>query len=100
MEARWKILAEGTYLYDDAVYLPVLIIQSTFDFWYEVAKEEDDLGDGELPQLNDEGLIYYVVFDVNSIKDERFWPSDLGSPTLESAKEIAASKSPSSIIWK
>lgn len=60
---RVRIVKSGRWLYDDSVYSPVDIVALDFDYWYEVARQEGMLEEGELPESSDrDGFLYYVRF--------------------------------------
>ena len=46
----------GTWLYDETIPMPVLILAQNWDFYHE------DAYDAEPPDLNAEGRAFYVVY--------------------------------------
>ncbi|UCH49850.1 MAG: hypothetical protein JSU95_08845 [Betaproteobacteria bacterium] len=97
MSVSGEIVAlAGTWLYDGAVESPVFIIRLNRDYWFELAKAHGFLDEGEVPQLNEHGYLYYVRFG-----DEGESPFSLsvGFMSCEEAVRWAESKSPSPIRW-
>jgi len=48
------IVARGTWTYGGIAPMPVFIIETDYDFWFEIAKADGDLEPGEQPDLNAE----------------------------------------------
>jgi hypothetical protein len=46
-----RVAASGTWLYDGTVRTLVRVIETDRDFWFDIAEEEGQLEDGELPEL-------------------------------------------------
>ena len=89
------IVATGTWQYDGTVSTEVRIVRLDFDFWYSIAEADEVLGDGEAPDLNADGYLYYVRFKPGQwSKSRAFWPDSPGFHTVEAAKVHAESKSP------
>ncbi|MFD3430273.1 hypothetical protein [Nocardia fluminea] len=44
-----EIVATGSWLYADVVLMPVFVVRLDYDFWYEVARDEGTLAEGEEP---------------------------------------------------
>jgi hypothetical protein len=77
----------------------VYIVRLNHDFWFEIGKEEGELGPDEEPMLNEEGFAYYVSF--HGIKpDGSFWPDSISYRTISDAKAEAENRSPSRIDWQ
>ena len=96
---KHRVARSGTWLYDDSVTRPVYIVELDCDFWYEIAKAEGTLEPGEEPDLNPQGLQYYVCFrEVPA--EPPIWVNSPGYHSIELASEHAESKVPSSISWQ
>lgn len=90
MERFTKIIKEGYWIYNERV-VPVYIIIQNWDFFYEEGYDE------EPPDLNKEGIAYYIIFD----KFETFKNANR-SETCLSEKEVislAEMKVSSKIYW-
>lgn len=46
---EFVLVRSGHWLYDGTVPMPVNIVGLDFDFWYDIAREEAMLDDGEVP---------------------------------------------------
>lgn len=58
-----KVVAEGTWIYGVSAEMPVAVISLQYDFWYELAKSDEQLEPGEEPRpLGPDGVIYYSCF--------------------------------------
>jgi hypothetical protein len=98
MAERAVVVAIGSWRYDGTVSSPVFIVRLDHDFWYEVARDEDALEPGEVPDLDADGFSYYVSF--HGIRDDgSFWPDSAGHLSVETAKAAAESAVPSGIRW-
>lgn len=76
---------------------PVFIVRANYDFWYELGKADDQLEPGEVPELNPDGVLFYVAFK-RPDKDS-FWPDSAGYATIEEAKTHAEGRVPGDIKW-
>ena len=74
------------------------VVEATYDFWFEIAKADDELDPGEEAKLNLEGLVYYVVVRPYSPSDT-FWPDSAGFITLNDARRGAASMLAGPLDW-
>ena len=77
--------------------MPVHVVRADFDFWYEVAAQEDQLEPGETPALNADGFAFYVLF--REVDPDRFWPDDGPVPSEDAARRTAERRVPSAIRW-
>jgi hypothetical protein len=92
------IVARGTWIYDGVAPMPVFIVATDFDFWFEVAKADGDLEPGEQPDLNAEERLYYLSF--HGLRDDgTFWPDSVHYKSTEEAKLAAESRVPTPIVW-
>ncbi|CAM4298926.1 MULTISPECIES: hypothetical protein [Alteromonadales] len=95
-----SIVESGIWFYANSIEKPVDIISLNYDWWFELAKADDQLEPDEKPEpLNQLGVLYYVRFKHATESDEPTWPDSVGCQTIEEAKKIAQSKSPSQIVW-
>ena len=95
-----KIVRHGTWLYDNAVSLPVDIVSLNYDFWYELGKADDQLEPGEAPQpMNELGVLYYYRFRHAGEMTTPTWADSAGFPEIEQAMLAAQERSPSEITW-
>jgi hypothetical protein len=92
-----ELVATGTWLYDGTVRMPVYVVRLDYDFWYEIAAEDDELSPGEVPALNPDGYLYYVLFQ--EVPAPPIWPDSPGSATVDEAKVFASTKVPGEIAW-
>ncbi|MFB7719472.1 hypothetical protein [Nocardia sp. NPDC056100] len=97
--ASREIVAAGSWLYDDVVRMSVLVVRLDYDFWYEVAREEDTLTPGEEPFLDSSGHAYYVSFK-DVLNDASFWPDSGPHRSVDEARAAAESRVPSPICWQ
>jgi hypothetical protein len=95
------IVATGSWNYDGTVPTEVRIVRLDFDFWHAIGVADGDLADGEVPDLNADGHIYYVRFKPGQwSKSSPFWPDSIGFHTVDAAKAHAESKVPGPIAWR
>lgn len=93
-----KIVASGEWLYDGSASMPVHVVKQDYDFWYEIGKADDQLEPDETPQLNAEGVAYYILY---GNKGERpWWVDSHGFETVEAAREWAEAELPSPVRWQ
>ncbi|MFG1490843.1 hypothetical protein ABMA58_16445 [Oceanospirillum sp. HFRX-1_2] len=94
------IVESGIWLYGDSVEKPVDIISFDYDWWFELAKADEQLEANENPEpLNIQGVLFYVRFRYATETSEPTWPDSVGYQTISEAKKYAESKSPSGIQW-
>ena len=86
-----KVVAEGVWIYGGTAEMPVAVISLEYDFWYEMAKADEQLEPDEEPTpLGPEGVLYYSCFtSVNSG----------GYPTIIQAKGDAQTRVQVPIAW-
>ena len=91
-----EVVATGSWVYDGIAESPVWIVRADFDFWYELAAADGELEPGETPQLNDDGVTYYVAF--REPGDGRFWPMRVAfrRSMKRSARQLVRCPQPSS----
>ena len=95
-----EIQRTGRWLYGDTTYLPVDIISLDSDFWYEMAKVEDQLEPDEEPQpMNSEGVLYYYRFRRAGESTATTWVDSGGFAAIEDAMNAAQDRAPSPIQW-
>ncbi|GAA1390808.1 hypothetical protein [Luteococcus peritonei] len=82
-------VAQGAWRYAPEVWLPVLIVEADYDFWYEVAASEGGVEMGEQAQQTPGGRWFYVQLRP---LEEGFWPSWESSDSLAGAKTRAEQK--------
>jgi hypothetical protein len=91
------IVAEGSWLYDGICEKPVYIIEQNYDYWFEMEKADGEIESGEEPELNEDGLIYYVRF---APLGGRPWGVQYGGhKTIDEAKAYAVEKAAGPIKW-
>jgi hypothetical protein len=93
------IAATGSWLYDGAIPTPVLIVRLDYDFWYSIGEADGDLADGDAPDLNPEGHLYYVRTTPGWSPSQAFWADSLGFKSLVDAAAAAQDKVPGPITW-
>jgi hypothetical protein len=92
-----EIVGIGTWVYGRTADAQVWIVRADFDFWYEVAAADAQLEPGEQPDLNEEGVSYYVVF--RQPEPDQLWPDGGGFPTRKEAQRDAERRVPTAIRW-
>jgi hypothetical protein len=96
-----RIVKSGRWLYDSKVEKPVDIVGLDYDFWYEIARVDGNLEEGEEPVARDEdGLIYYVRFASAGDTTTPTWPDSVGYSTIAEAMASAESRCPSLVTWE
>jgi len=93
-----KIVATGKWLYGGISEKPVYVIEQNYDYWFEMEKADGELEADEKPELNEDGLIYYVRFI--PLGDKPWGVSYGGQKTIEEAKAFAAVKVNGPIKWE
>lgn len=95
-----EIVRRGTWQYDDGVHLPVTIISLPYDFWFELAKADDQLEPDDKPEpLGEDGQLFYVSFQSPDLI-EAASPDSSGLPTIEAAMEAAHKRVAPPIRWE
>lgn len=92
-----RLVAIGTWLYDGDVPMPVRVIESDRDFWFDVGQADGELEEDESPHLNEKGRCYYVLY--RDLDLDRFWPDSIGFLSLEEALAEAEAKVPTEVEW-
>lgn len=94
------IVRSGRWLYDDTVEMPVDIIGLPYDFWFELAKADEQLDPGETPTAPGEsGLLFYVRFRRAGETSTPTWPDSAGYVTIDEAVRAAEERAPTAIVW-
>ncbi|RZS43538.1 hypothetical protein EV193_102518 [Herbihabitans rhizosphaerae] len=94
------IVRSGSWVYAEEVARPVDIVGLPYDFWYELARADDQLEPGETAQpLGEDGLLYYVRFRHAGETVPRTWPDSAGYDTIDAAMRSAETRAPSPITW-
>jgi hypothetical protein len=96
--AKQVLVLQGKWLYDNSVYQPVQIFVIDYDYYYEMAKADEQLEPGEEPGLNEKGEMYMIKWDSNP----DFLSSgtrEYGGLTLEEAKK-KIEKKVSGVVWE
>lgn len=93
-----NVVASGSWLYANTAPMPVLVVRLDYDFWYEIAKEEGTLEEGETPHLDERGQAYYVSYR-EPCGDRSFWPDSGPHLSISEAKVAAESRLPSPVTW-
>ena len=94
-----RVVATGTWVYDQDVMKAVRVVESDRDFWFDVGDADGDLAEGEQPHLNEYGLCYYVLYREEWKPGGPFWPDSVGFMSLEQARVAAEAKLPSVVEW-
>ena len=95
-----KIVKKGTWLYDGLIEKPVDIVAMGFDWWYELAKADEQLEEGEKPEpLGKDGYLYYVRFQNAGEAELPTWVDSAGYGNLEEAIKEAEAKIQGAIKW-
>jgi hypothetical protein len=94
------IVRSGSWLYAKEVAKPVDVVGLPYDFWFELARADDQLPPDETAMpLSDEGLLYYVRFRHAGETTEPTWPDSAGYDTVGAAMRNAEERVPSGIAW-
>jgi hypothetical protein len=97
---RVLIVRAGKWIYDGSAEKPVDIVAFDFDWWYEFARSDDSLDEGEEPQpLGRDGLLYYVRFRHAGEDETPTSVDSTGYLTIEDAMAHASDTVPSPIAW-
>lgn len=91
MDKKTEIVKKGFWLYDNEIKKPIEIIKQNWVFYYE------DGYDDELPDVNENGEAFYVLFDEYS--DIRYANRSQTCFSLIEAVELAESKV-RNIVWE
>jgi hypothetical protein len=95
-----NIVQKGYWLYGSVAKTPVDVIAVDFDWWYDMAKEEETLELGEEPlAMGEEGFLYYVRFQKATQTTGPTWVDSSGHQKLEDAMAYAESKLEVEIKW-
>ena len=92
-----KIVRKGKWLYGGTAYLPVQIFAIDYDYYYEIAKADDQLKEGEQPELNENGEQYMIGWYEGPFST--FGSREYGGLTLDEAITAAEDKVQQKIIW-
>jgi hypothetical protein len=96
-----KIVRSGTWLYDGTVERNVDVVALNFDWWYELAKEDVSLEEGEQPlPLGPDGVLYYARFQRAGDTSTATWVDTPGHPTLAAAMQAAEQRVVSGVKWQ
>jgi hypothetical protein len=95
-----KIVKAGRWLYDGTVERPVDIVGLDFDFWFELARADGQLDEGEEPKSpGDAGLLYYVRFRSAGEESIPTWVDSQAFTTIAAAIAEAETKTPTPVVW-
>lgn len=95
-----QIVRTGQWRYGNAVNYPVDIVGLPYDFWFELAKSDDQLDPGETPTTPQaDGLLYYVRFTHAGEMTTPTWPDSIAYASVESAMRAAEDQAPTPITW-
>ena len=98
-----KTIIKGKWFYDNTVEKPVYIIEQNYDYWFEMAKSEGTLEKNEVPELNSDGIAFYIYLDselpIHQIVDKPIGVRG-GFLTVGEAQNYAKDLLPSQIIWE
>jgi hypothetical protein len=96
----FRVVATGTWVYDQAVPVTVRLVESDRDFWFDIAEADGKLEDDEKPLLSEDGLCYYVCFREGWEPGKPFWPDSIGFLSFDEARDEAEARVPSAIAWE
>jgi hypothetical protein len=95
-----KVVETGIWSYDNMVEMPVDIVALDYDWWYELAKADGQLEDGEKPvDPGNDGFLYYARFQRAGEPDEPTWVDSDGHKTSAEAMKAAQIKVAGKIVW-
>ncbi len=94
------IVRSGSWVYAGEVAMPVDIVGLPYDFWYELARSDDQLEPDETARpLGDDELLYYFRFRHAGDTVEPTWPDSAAYDTIDVAMREAQAIAPSHITW-
>jgi hypothetical protein len=96
--AKQEVVLQGKWLYDNSVYMPVQIFVIDYDYYYELAKADEQLEPGEEPFLNERGEMYMIKWNGNP-DFLSFGTTEGGGLSLEEAKE-AVERKVNGVVWE
>lgn len=94
-----RVVLKGTWLYAGTVPSPVRIIEQHFDFWCEIARVDGTSEEDEKPELNKDGLLYYVIFRACEETATPWWVDSPGFVSIELARAHAQTRVEGQIEW-
>ena len=95
------IIRSGTWLYDGSVDRPVDVIALEFDWWYELARADGQLEEGEEPaSVGPDGCLYYARFQHAGTSVSPTTVDSPGFETLDEAMSAAQAKVAGPIKWQ
>jgi hypothetical protein len=95
-----RVVKRGDWQYAPGVLMAVDIIAFPFDFWYEMAREEEQLEPGEVAgPLGEQGQLYYVRFARAGELGDTTWVDSHGHATIEEAMKDAQARVAGDITW-
>ncbi|MCB2410517.1 hypothetical protein [Hymenobacter lucidus] len=87
----------GFWYYDSVLLQGVIVLAINYDYWYEIEKEDGFDMTGEVPELNDKGEMYLLVWtDAEFGKTQRH---SVGTLELESTVALAEKVVNQPIEW-
>lgn len=99
MTERWqRIVQSGACRLDGPRPTEVHVVCQNWDFWHELAEMECQLQPDEEPELNEDGLAYYVLLG-DAPKGEPYFVESEGFLSLAAARAWAESQVPAPIRW-
>ncbi|MFH5802856.1 hypothetical protein [Alienimonas sp. DA493] len=93
-----KIVLSGEWLYDGATPMTVHVVQMGYDYWYELAKADDQLEPDEKPDLNPDGVRFDLLF--RTLPKSPRHPDRAGGLSVDEAKRRAEQLLPTPIQWR
>ena len=84
-----RIVCEGTWVFPGEAPALVFVIEQNYDFWAEMDRRE--------PELNADGLAYYVLF--NRPAERPWWVESPGFASVQEAMEWAGEIVTGPITW-
>ena len=94
-----RIVAKGIWTYGGTATMPVDIIALDFDWWHELARADGDAARELAEPLGPDGVLYYVRFGRAGHTDEPTWVDSSGYQYLSDARNFAATRVPTPIVW-
>lgn len=82
-EPKQNIVSVGDWLYEGTEPRKVYIFELNYDYWYEMERVDGELKMGEMPNLNEDGIAYYVR--LKPLLGES--PFGVDSPTMHSVAD-------------
>ncbi|GJM60746.1 hypothetical protein [Persicobacter diffluens] len=94
-----KEILSGSWLYDNLVKQTVQIFALNYDYYYEIAKADNQIEPNEKPELNENGESFMIKWGNGEFSVKDLCAKEYGGLDLDSAIEKAERKVQGKIDW-